>query len=372
MDDRSKKLLTYLRVATINLALLGAGLVVLEATFGSWFSNDPWQKAERLNILRDRQIHYDVSRIYGEKNITTYTRDAFGLRGTFKDPREITILTVGGSTTDQRLLSDGQTWQDILEQKLRAAQPDVPIHIANAGVNGHTSYGHVASFTDWFPLIPGLRPKYVLFYVGINDAEVRTRPSRMFDYAAAPNGLLPQLGFAIERHSALYRLYVLLHGQWAATDAAAQDHRFYNRPDHSYVATQEKPENRAMLETNAKHFRERFQLLMNFTRQMGARPICVSQPSQIYRKVDGQMRGLAVVNGHEATMNGMDYRRSMLLLAQVMKEECAASGGFYIDIESQPFTRTDFYDFVHMTPKGARKLGELLYEEMKAQGIRIF
>ncbi len=39
--------------------------------------------------------------------------------------------------------------------------------------------GHLFSFEHWFPLIPGLKPRIILLYIGINDAD--------FFRAATPN-----------------------------------------------------------------------------------------------------------------------------------------------------------------------------------------
>jgi hypothetical protein len=99
--------------------------------------------------------------------MATYTRDAWGLRGSAETLKEIDIVTVGGSTTDQRYLDDGTTWQSVAERELRAAGR--PLVLTNAGVDGQSSVGHAFNFRYWFPLLHGLQPRIVLFYVGIND-----------------------------------------------------------------------------------------------------------------------------------------------------------------------------------------------------------
>ena len=90
----------FLGIVAVNLALLAVGLAALELAFGGWLDS---RKLNRLNLIRDSRYAYDVSKIYADPDpIITYSRDRFGLRGSFSSPEEIDLLTVGGSTTDQR------------------------------------------------------------------------------------------------------------------------------------------------------------------------------------------------------------------------------------------------------------------------------
>ena len=126
-------------------------------------------KINRLNLLRSVKINYKIEGLYKySSNTILYSRDKYGLRGTLLKPDNIDILTVGGSTTDQRYIADGETWQDIIQDHFNKSG-NGNIIIANAGVDGQSTFGHIKNFDWWFPYIPGLNPKYILFYVGIND-----------------------------------------------------------------------------------------------------------------------------------------------------------------------------------------------------------
>jgi hypothetical protein len=74
---------------------------------------------------------------------------------------------VGGSTTNLKYINDGETWQDIIQNKFKETGKDVVL--ANAGIEGASTISHIKSFDWWFPAIPGLNPEYIIFYVGIND-----------------------------------------------------------------------------------------------------------------------------------------------------------------------------------------------------------
>lgn len=41
----------------------------------------------------------------------------YGFRGSYPSPGAIDMVTVGGSTTDQRFVTEGKTWQDVLTKE---------------------------------------------------------------------------------------------------------------------------------------------------------------------------------------------------------------------------------------------------------------
>ena len=76
----------------------------------------------------------------------------------------LTILTVGGSTTECLHVSDGKAWPDFLARRLK--EKFQPLWLNNAGMDGHSTFGHLVLMKDY---IVQLKPKVVLFFVGVND-----------------------------------------------------------------------------------------------------------------------------------------------------------------------------------------------------------
>ena len=106
------------RIVCYNLAFLLLGLLVIELVFGRWINP---HTLHLLNVPRNVELSFDVSHLYASPNtVVTYRRDQYGLRGQFDHPSSIDILTVGGSTTDQRSLDEGSTWQDILREGFKS------------------------------------------------------------------------------------------------------------------------------------------------------------------------------------------------------------------------------------------------------------
>lgn len=72
-----------------------------------------------------------------------------------------TVLAVGDSVTD-----DDQSWLEILRHLVNLKRPDDEIRIINAGVSGDTTTHALSRFSE----LTLLRPDWVLFLIGLNDA----------------------------------------------------------------------------------------------------------------------------------------------------------------------------------------------------------
>jgi lysophospholipase L1-like esterase len=354
------------RAAAILLAAgaiaMTIAVALLELVFGSWLSSNPWDRALALNLVVDRRMTFDATGLYPGGGSVAYTRDRWGLRGSYGEPREVDILTVGGSTTDQRFIADGSTWQDALERVLRASGKDV--RVANAGVDGHSTFAHLAAFDDWFPLVPGLRPRYTILYVGLNDLFLGS-PRKLLDGEADGR---PTLKSRIKANSALFRLYAMARGALLArklgVDHQPTDFRAVRWTHEPRLADHE-----AVGRARAEAFGERLGRLLARVKTGGSTPVCVTQPSLFYRvAADGTVTGTAdevkiPFVEHEA-INGVDFHHLRKAQDSVMKARCAAAGAVVVDMEAAAWQESDFYDFVHMTPAGAGKLGERIAAAM--------
>lgn len=76
----------------------------------------------------------------------------------------LTLVAVGGSTTESIVISEGKTWPDVLGQKL--AHNFHKVWVNNAGLDGHSTFGHLLLLENY---LKSLKPKYTLFLVGAND-----------------------------------------------------------------------------------------------------------------------------------------------------------------------------------------------------------
>ena len=347
------------KILGVNFLILAVGIVLIELIFGDWFTN---KQMNFLNIPRNVSISFDLEGLYNSgDSVATYIRDQYGFRSFYPSPEKINILTVGGSTTDQRYVTEGKTWQDVLANNFKSEGKTV--YVVNAGVDGQTTVGHIKDLEWWFPYITGLHPKYILYYVGINELFI----PELTEYDDLYNKKYrPTLWDKICDRSALFYLYRTMSGTYKAYKAGLAHHPFSMRNAHLT--------DKALL-TNHERFmhnliiayESRLHYLLKTTKEMGATPICVTQVYRLYKKVNGRTMGTDGKSNYRGVqINGMDYYYMMQIINRCTLKVCNEEGGIPIDLANElKFSDDDFYDSGHNTDVGSAKIGNYLYKKLK-------
>ncbi|MBF0356661.1 MAG: hypothetical protein HQL43_15630 [Alphaproteobacteria bacterium] len=347
---------SLIKLITINLGLLLAGALGVELIFGEWFEDG----LASLNVQRNYEIRYSAKGLYEGAGEIVYKRDPWGFRGDYgNDPAKIDLLTIGGSTANQIYLPDEQTWQAVLAREL--ATQGKPLNIASAAIDGQSSIGHLAAFERWFPKVPGLKPKWVLAYVGLNDILVKDEQN------ADRLSHFPSLQHHIRRKSAIYRLIQTVKGVMAAN----QGRMVHRKLDHEQAVFTTSPTRQDWPTTRAQAleaYKERIRKIIGHIQAMGAKAILVTQRHGDWRiRSDGKVEGI-VEEG--AATNGVDHHILMGLYNKTTLEVCASEGAICLDLAGElEFERNDFYDLVHNTPTGAAKIGRWLALKLKERGL---
>ena len=142
-------------------------IFIIEIIFGKWIRNflNLDNYAPIPGLIRDRKMKFDVSSIYNPKqSFILYERDNLGYRSRSFQSKKPIVLTIGGSTTDQRYINEGATWQDNLDQLIPKYD------FINGGIDGQSSYGHLISMRLWHSqTINTNEVEFIIFYIGIND-----------------------------------------------------------------------------------------------------------------------------------------------------------------------------------------------------------
>ena len=134
-------------------------------------------KQGKLVLPANQQTVFDNRWIKQLDAKISYSRNALGFRGPM--PADSihnlnSIITIGGSTTECRFLSDSTTWPFLLGEELKDSIPDLWLN--NAGIDGHSTFGHLLLLKEY---ICKLKPKYVVLLTGVNDVE--TEKPESFD-----------------------------------------------------------------------------------------------------------------------------------------------------------------------------------------------
>jgi len=289
-----------------------------------------------------------------------HTKNSLGFRGP-EPPADfqswLTLVAVGGSTTECFYLSDGRTWPERLAARL---QPEFrKMWLDNAGLDGHSTFGHLLLTRQ--ALVP-LHPKVILYLAGLND---------MFTDAPRELDRVEQSPWAgIANHSELAATLLNFY-RWNSTrkikdlGAMPKPLALRDRPLH--------PAPPAVAERLGKEqdprlaaFRDRLERLVALDREHGIEPVLITQPSllggvdprtgidtrpmevELWEKLDGALAWRLLERYNDVTR-------------QVGRER----GVLTVDLaRSLPKDSTFFYDFFHMTNQGADRVGAILHDAL--------
>lgn len=354
--ESTTKLRFAARLVAVNLGLLAVGVSALELSFGRWFEPDP---LVLLDIKRSYVRRYDVSHLYRAPEAITNVRGRYGFRGAYPNPGAIDVLTIGGSTTEQKYVTEGSTWQDVIRRRFQAEGLDVSV--VNAGQSGQSTHGHLKCFEWWFPSVPGLEMRYTLLYVGINDLYVE--PEGDYDVLREPH----EFKHVLEGRSALYRAWRLVRGTYRARFVAKVGHRPLDFTQVDWVDRPRLGDHAEVIREVLAAYEKRLGLLLARIKQWPSTPVCVTQQTRFYRRNGGSIEG-AEYGGSFAgrEINGVDLYHLLSLLNEKTIEVCRGSGAPAIDLASElELDDADFYDYVHNTPSGTRKIGRYLHAKLR-------
>ena len=333
----------FLRVVGVNALLIAMMIIAVEVAFGNWFEPSVLPRS----AIRDQTLTFRQT-LYDPASIVTYTRDRDGLRAVHGPLEQVSLVTLGGSTTDQRFITEGETWQDVLASLAR-------FEVANAGIDGMSSSGHLVALQEWLYRIPKLRARYFLHYIGVNDAWLPNHlaPSDQ----AGTNSLATRIRLRSAIVHGAAHLWQLAGGSTLAQHARIVPHELDTIVPVKAVVNRE--EIQAFIDTR---YKPNLQRILELHQSRGERAIFVSQPT------------------HPAVLVHKDdevFTRSYLapprwaVALEMMNAATAQVCGsrphtcHFIDVAGQlEFEEADFYDSVHVTPAGARRLAAFLAGEL--------
>ena len=293
--------------------------------------------------------------------VTRDTKNSIGFRGP-DPPRDfanrLTIVTVGGSTTECHYLDDGKTWTDAMARAIEKEAPDVWVN--NGGLDGQSTHGHLVLLRDF---LVTLQPKVIVFLIGVND--VGLEASNTYDQTLDP-GRTTALATArgvVTDHSELAALIQNLYRAYRAHQAgfghSEVDLRLEHREDTS----------EADIDAEVQRHRERFldgyaervEALVRLTRSAGITPVFVTQPALFGPVVDPatglDLTTILVSSGR----NGALAWRVLEAYNEVTRRVAREQSVPLIDLAHElPKDSRLFYDFLHYTNEGAERVGSIV------------
>ena len=290
-----------------------------------------------------------------------YQRNSIGLRG--EEPpvpfeSHLSIIAIGGSTTECMLISEGKTWENVLQKKLQNNLPTCWIN--NAGFSGHSTFGHLILLRDY---ILALRPRICLFTVGVNDiARTDLRPHDTEFTMTNQKWVL-----ALARKSRLVNAVLSLYRNHLAKEKNVADNYRFKLSGNPTLLLPDSVIAKAITRERSllNGYAQRLQQLIQLCRSNKIEPIFITQPSlmgEIKDNITGVDLGSYKLND---STNGNLYWRKVELYNNETVKVATDSGLLVIDVANQlPKSSTYFYDAIHFNITGCSAVAELIAKKL--------
>ena len=339
-------MLKFFKVIVINFFL---GLVLfslIEFTFGYWFDEDnlgPYMREYRM-----RKNNYNIT-YEGKQYEFVYKRNYYGFRGDEVPLEKISAVFIGGSTADERYKPDPFTITGLINNKINKETKD--IELFNAGIEGQTTRGHMANLKFWFPRLKNFKPKYLIYYIGINEQYLKHGKADQHDGVVLDSNIRQRIWDNIKTRSIFYDL------------ARKTKHKYYNSDKKILydfdlgIKEYSKKENRVsflsykefikknsieeILKSQNKFFKnylKRVDTLYSETIKMGAIPIFINQ------------------------LDSTGFQNKKLITLNIfLIDHCNKRKYNCIDLARDLEGKNDYWwDGVHTTPKGSEAIANLI------------
>lgn len=290
-----------------------------------------------------------------------HTKNSLGFRGPeppedFRKP--LTMITVGGSTTECFYLPDGEDWPALLKRDLSRYFRNLWVN--NAGLDGHSSYGHLHLLEQY---LVDLNPDVIVFFVGHNDMGLDA--PKIYD-----RQIKDSLQLNLNRPKELVRSLVK-KSEVLSLLLTAYKHYAYNTQGMQHgsldldQAEKLEPNQFSSEKLLKKHreqflpnYRERIRKLIGISQKHGIYPVFFTQPV-LYGEGKDPVTG---VNLERLEVGGIPGRHRWKILELYNKttlEVAEKLGAGRVDMAHRmPKNSHYYYDRLHFTIKGARKFSE--------------
>ena len=361
------------KLVLINLLVFSFLILCSEVFLGKWFKfsySDSIPEAFAGIKLKYKSNMFG----YNESDIIRYSRDYKGYRGKFIDYNIEQILSIGGSTSDQRFISDGETYQDIIQSHVGDRYS-----VLNGGVDGQSLFGHVYSMKRWHSKsLKSDLVKHIIFLIGANDRRLINSSDRNHEKKSrlrydSPS-IKQQIKNTLSKKSYLYGTLKKLKLNLFKNQKADNLKVIGHGKKVNFLKADKIPKSiRFNMHPNSDYYKTLFKELINTTKNsFPSANLYVVQQQDPSCKFDGKYNfsiKAAYKNNIEKELIIDNCKR----LGQVFLAQDKILDGMESNIKIRkikmyidyPIPEEGFYDAIHTNTLGSRVLGEYLIKKIK-------
>ena len=265
----------------------------------------------------------------------------------------LTLIAVGGSTTECFYLADGKTWPDRLAAKLDEKLAGV--WFDNAGLDGHSTFGHLLLLDQQ---LLSLRPRYIIVLAGLNDM-FADAPRDLDRVALDPIAVLAEHSEVGALGLNLWRARHTAHHEDLGTMPKPTPLR--DRP-RRVIGAAEEARLLAAQQPRLEAYRARLERLILRARSGGIEPVLLTQPTvlgDVDPRTEIDLRDIEVEVWE--TVNGAVAWHLLERYNDVMRQLGRERSVLVVDVaRSLPKDSRLFYDFFHLTNEGAEAVAAIV------------
>ena len=340
----TKKLL---KIFSINIILILFFISFIELFFGYWFDKDNFGPYMREHRMKNQRILWQ----YEEEEIEYYyRRNYYGFRGADINPSEITGIILGSSLIDERYKPEKYTITGFLNKTLKKNNFD--IKFINAGIEGQTSSGTVASFEKWLFKLENFSPNYIIFYLGVNDSLYQNMDVSNVNHGHLLNPEKKEIFFDnVKSRSIIYdsirkikfkylprKGFVKYDGKISENYKKEYHYTEYKMINDQYDLSKliSKKKEKILI------YLKKIDKLNKYSKQINSIPIFITN-----------------IGSHGYDSSLFAYNQSLINHCKIRKYKC-------IDLAKKVAPNIEYwYDHQHTTKKGSAYMADLIYEDLK-------
>jgi lysophospholipase L1-like esterase len=334
------------KIFLINFLFVLLFLVIFESFFGYWFKDNNfgfYMRKERNRITEFNSKFNDIKYNY------IYKRNFYGFRGNEFNPKDVKIIFEGGSTGNQRFHPEELTIVGQLNASFKKDNLDIKIY--NASTDGKSVRGYINDFKHWFSKIPELEPEYIIFYMGINDRyKIESIKKGNYDHGEQwdykmGNNRLEKVEDYIKNNSFVLDKLKRIKNQYF-------------------------PRNQLMYNTNIQELYENFKYVdyLEAKKKFAESKLNIdnsfTQDLEELKKIIN-MNNFKPIFVTQVLFDGVKDEK-LFRMNELLKEFSTTNKYKFIALdEIINMSQNDFFDKLHTTPQGSKKIADKIYPLLK-------
>lgn len=344
-----------LKIFLINTVVFLISIIIVELIFGGWFKSNNLGAYFREH--RMKKIPYTI-KYNNEFYNYTYKRNYYGFKGGEVEIDKIQAVFIGGSTADERWKPAKFSIVEKLNKKL--VEDNIDLKIINSGIEGQSTTGYIANFKFWYPKLDNFKPKYFIFYTGIN--ELLKKDYNQWDFSDGyaklietekkkifQDNLKSRSFFYDSLRKIKHKYYIKKESTFMDLDKTYMPPNEIKLKKYDYLIFRQaykKEDFNKNLKSHKKQiegYLKNIDMLANYAERYSAKAIFINQ--------------VTAYGGHHELHVVLNY---------LLKNHCIKMKYYCIDIATNFNGKKEYwYDWVHTTPLGSEVISDKIYPELK-------